>query len=52
MLLFVPRLVIRLRADDEAASYILGLKFGCTLPVAKELLTLAKSLKLDVIGVW
>ena len=48
---FSSRLVIRIRADDPSAVVQLGVKFGCSLKEAFQMLDLAKSLALDVIGV-
>ena len=46
------RLVIRIRADDPNALCQLGMKYGCSVPVGKELLDTALSLELLVVGVW
>ena len=48
---YVVRLVLRIRADDPDAICQLGVKFGCTLPVGRQLLATAKELGLNVVGV-
>ena len=45
------RLVIRIRADDPNAICQLGIKYGCSVTVGKELLSTAMSLGLQVVGV-
>jgi len=45
------RLVIRIRCDAEAAQCQLGMKFGVEVQDAPELLAIAKTMDLDVIGV-
>ncbi|XP_064382203.1 ornithine decarboxylase-like isoform X2 [Halichondria panicea] len=45
------RLVLRIRADDPEAQWKLGIKFGCTVPEGKHLLSTAKNLGLNIIGV-
>ncbi|XP_064382190.1 antizyme inhibitor 2-like isoform X2 [Halichondria panicea] len=45
------KLVLRIRADDPDAKFPHGMKFGCTVPEGRDLLSTAKSLGLDVIGV-
>ncbi len=49
---FLCRLVLRIRADDPEAQWKLGIKFGCTVPEGKHLLSTAKNLGLNIIGVW
>ena len=44
------RLVIRIFADSPDA-YSLGGKFGCGLSKSEELIQLAKSMELDIVGV-
>lgn len=48
---FGCRLVLRIRADDPTAICQLGVKYGCSVPVGKELLLLAMALDLQVVGV-
>ena len=43
--------MLRILADCPEAIIPLGSKFGCTFLEAKELLQLAKSLNLDIMGV-
>uniref|UniRef100_H2Z7A5 ornithine decarboxylase n=1 Tax=Ciona savignyi TaxID=51511 RepID=H2Z7A5_CIOSA len=45
------RLVIRLRADETGAKLKMGNKFGCSMKRVDELLTVAKELDLNVVGV-
>lgn len=45
------RLVLRIRADDPKAICQLGVKFGCSVLVGKELLKTAIMLGLNVVGV-
>ena len=45
------QVVLRILADDSASVCRLGLKFGAPLSSVRHLLTVAKELKLDVLGV-
>lgn len=45
------RLVLRLRVDDSGSVCRLGVKFGCELADAQHLLSVARSLGLNVVGV-
>ncbi len=45
------RLIIRIKPEAATDSYGLGLKFGCSVTEAIQLLKLAKQLQLDVTGV-
>ncbi|KAJ8955857.1 hypothetical protein NQ318_005403 [Aromia moschata] len=46
------RMVIRIRYDDLSATYVLGNKYGCDPKTeARDLLLVARSLGIDVIGV-
>jgi ornithine decarboxylase len=45
------QVVLRILADDSASVCRLGLKFGAPLSSVRRLLTVAKELKLDVLGV-
>ncbi len=45
----VGLIVLRIRADDSEAQWKLGMKFSCTIPEGKILLSTAKSL--NIIGV-
>ncbi|KAK8766755.1 hypothetical protein V5799_006460 [Amblyomma americanum] len=45
------RLVLRLRVDDSGSVCRLGLKFGCELSDTQHLLSVARSLGLNVVGV-
>lgn len=45
------RLVMRIKVDDSGSVCKLSSKFGCTVEEAKELLGVAKTLKLNVVGV-
>ena len=47
----VARLLVRIRADDPAAVCQLGIKFGCSVAEAFQLLHVAAGLGLDIIGV-
>ena len=43
-------LVLRLAVDDSQSKCKFNIKFGCKLKQVEELLTIAKTLKLDVVG--
>ncbi len=45
------RLVVRIRADCPDLVLQLGVKYGCSVPVAKNLLHIASSMGLAVVGV-
>ena len=45
------RLVVRIKADDPHAKLQLGIKFGCTVSEACQMLNVAMSLNLNVVGV-
>ena len=45
------RLVLRIRADDPAAICQLGIKFGCSVADGYQLLSTARDLGLEVVGV-
>ena len=47
----VDRLLVRIRADDPAAVCQLGIKFGCSVEEAFQLLHVASGLDLDIVGV-
>ena len=44
------KLVLRLAVDDSQSRCKFNIKFGCKLKQVEELLTIAKTLKLDVVG--
>lgn len=44
------KLVLRLAVDDSQSKCKFNIKFGCKLKQVEELLTIAKTLKLDVVG--
>ena len=44
------KLILRLAVDDSASLCKFNKKFGCKLDQVEELLTIAKTLKLDVVG--
>lgn len=50
-LLSFLRLVLRIRADDPAAICQLGIKFGCSVADGYQLLSTARELELEVVGV-
>ena len=43
--------MVRIRADDPNAKIPLGVKFGCSVPEACDMLNVAKKMSLNVIGV-
>ncbi len=45
------RLVIRIKPETDADKYQLGLKYGCSVTEAHQLLKLAKELQLNITGV-
>ena len=49
--LLCSRLVVRIRADDPNAIVQLGVKFGCSVPEACDMLNMARKMQLTVIGV-
>ena len=47
----MSRLVVRIRADDPNAIVKLGVKFGCSVAEACDMLNIARKMQLAVIGV-
>ena len=43
--------MLRIKADDDEAHFVLGTKFGATLSEAHHLLDVARDLKVNIVGV-